>query len=337
MEQESSKFPSVVPRADIPVASSIDEGNFEVRPFAAHQVLSSMLPPADVALAWTRAGAGRDVELRSHPTPGLLIVLEGRAVLIGGMSRTVEAGDVITVPKDHPYGFTAVGPQGLHALHVSFEGGAATSERGASLSSLLARNDERLQTTLNNSFFSLLRGRGVDNEQKRQAMRECLRVFSDGFQTHLFTRQAMCRDPEYAAAFHEHLTEELGHNQLLPDTATSPGANDPVLRAMASWFCHQMVALDNAEKAVVNLVLESGAYYVCTLSQPLFEGHASHGFFSTHAEDDERHKELSVGLLEGLHPQVYARLLQVLDKTWDMVDAMTQRFAYFIELKASSS
>jgi hypothetical protein len=44
-----------------------------------------------------------------------------------------------------------------------------------------------------------------------------------------------------------------------------------------------------------------------------------------------------VALLEGLHPHTYVRLQRVLDASWDMVDAMTQRFALLIELDAGSS
>jgi quercetin dioxygenase-like cupin family protein len=335
MEQQTNKSPSVIPRSDIPVSPSHENGDLEVRPFQAHALLSSMLPASTVALAWTEARAGKDVELRSHPTPGLLIVLEGRATLMGGLHRKVEAGDVITLPRDHEYGFTAIGPSGLHALHVAFEGDPASySGEALTLSQLLTRNEERLQTVLNNSFFTLLRNRGVDTDRKRTAMRESLRVFSDAFQTLLFTRQAMCRDEAYAADFNQHLMDELGHNQLLGKTSLS---KDSVLRAMSGWFCQQMLVLDNAEKAVVTLVLETGAYYVFTLSRPLFEGDQSEGYFVTHAEEDARHKEMSAALLEGLPAQSYARLQRVLDASWNMVDAMTERFAYLITLDAKSS
>lgn len=336
MEQQTNKFPSVVPRSDIPVSPA--EGNLEVQPFLAHKVLGSMLPHSAVSLAWTQARSGKDVALRSHPTPGLLIILEGRAILTGGLNRKVEAGDVIMLPRDLEYGFTAVGPAGLNALHVAFEGDSeAFTDEALSLQQLLSRNEMRLQTTLNNSFFMLLRRRGIDSERKRTAMRESLRVFSDAFQTMLFTRQATCRDEEYEAQFNQHLLEELGHNRLLSVTGTSLVAKDSVLRAMSSWFCHQMLVLDNAEKAVVNLVLETGGYYLGTLSMPMFEGDDAQRYFDTHAEDDAHHKDLSVALLEGLHPHTYVRLQRVLDASWDMVDAMTQRFALLIELDAGSS
>jgi hypothetical protein len=340
MEQaeRGRKYPSVIPRRDIPVAPGSDAASFEVRPFKAHELLGSVLPTSAVTLAWTQARSGRDVPLRSHPTSGLLIVLEGRAVLIGGLTRKVEAGDVVMLPRDHAYGFTAVGPDGLHALHVAFGAELAVrSDDAATLTQLLARNDARLQTTLNNSFFSLLRRGGIDSERKRAAMRECLRVFSDAFQVLLFTRQALCRDSRFAPAFHQHLVEELGHNRLLEVSGSSPLARDAQLHAASAWFCEQMLLADNIEKAAITLVLETGAYFVFTLSRPLFQGDTSQAYFDTHAEDDAEHKEQGARLLAGLHPEQYRRLRGVIDSAWDMVEAMTSRFTYLIELAERSS
>jgi mannose-6-phosphate isomerase-like protein (cupin superfamily) len=336
MEQTNS--PSVVPLSDIPIDAAAAGLGLEVRPFLAHEILSSILPPSAVALAWTHAPAGSDVALRSHPTRGLLIVLEGRAKLKGGLRRAVEAGDVITLPSHHEYGFSEVGEGGLHALHVAFpDEQASSSNEARTFEELLARNEARIQVALNNPFFALLRNRRIDSAGKRATMCECLRVFADAFQTFLFTRQATCRDDEYAALFHEHLVEELGHNKLLATSGKSPIARDPVLRATASWFCHQMLVLDNAEKAIVNLVLESAGYYLGTLAGPQFEGQISASYFATHGEDDARHRELGMQLLEGHHAQTYARLQRVLDSSWDMLDAMTRRFAHIIELGTKSS
>ena len=168
-------------------------------------------------------------------------------------------------------------------------------------------------------------------------MRECLRVFSDAFQVLLFSRQALCRDERFAPAFHQHLVEELGHNRMLQVSGSSPLAKDAQLHAASAWFCEQMLLADNVEKAAITLVLETGAYYVFTLSRPLFQGDVSEGYFDTHAEDDAEHKEQGALLLEGLHPEQYRRLQTVVDSAWDMVHAMTSRFTYLIELAERSS
>lgn len=338
MQPRQHASPSVIPRSDIPVSPAPDDASFEVRPFWAHQALSSLLPASSVALAWTHAPAGSDVPPRSHATPGLLIILEGSALLMGRVTKAVEAGDVITLPRHQEYGFVAVGDTGLHALHVAFAEEQHGNTTGAqTLPELLERNEERMQLTLNNPFFSLLRARGIDSERKRATTRECLRVFADAFQTFLFTRQATCSDDDFAALFHEHLVEELGHNKLLKVSGKSPIARDPVLRATSSWFCHQMLVLDDAEKAIVNLVLESAGFFLGTLAGPQFAGHESEGYFDTHAEADEHHKELGMNLLENLSPQAYVALAHTLDSTWDMLEAMTGRFAHLIELEATQS
>jgi mannose-6-phosphate isomerase-like protein (cupin superfamily) len=325
MEPQTNKSPSVVPRSDIPLA--LTDGNLEVQPFLAHAILGSVLPQSAVALAWTRARSGKDVALRSHATPGLLIILEGRAILIGGLSRKVEAGDVITLPRHLEYGFTAVGPAGLHALHVAFEGDSEShADEALSLQQLRARNEARLQTTLNNPFFMLLRRR-IDSERKREG----LRVFAEAFRSLLSTRPA-ARPEDHASQFEPHLLEGHGQDQL--PSATSLLATDSVLRSMSSWLCRQVLVLDGAEKAVVNLVLETAGYYLGALAALMFEAEDSPGCGDTRAEHDE---DANVVALEGLQPHEYARLQRVLDTSWDMVDAMTQRFAQLIELDAGSS
>jgi len=249
----------------------------------------------------------------------------------------VQQGDVITLPRGEEYGFTAVGSDGLHALHVAFrEDDAASSQAVTSLPALLERNEVRTQLILNNPFFLIWRERRLDSERKRALMRECLRVFADSFQTFLFTRQAMCRDDDYAVTFGEHLLEELGHNKLLDASGDRRATTDPVLRATSSWFCYQMLTLDNSGKAVVNLVLETAGYYLGVLAKPVYEGEDSANYFDTHAIGDAEHKETCVRLLEDEHPQTYRRLHRVLEDTWDMLDAMTTRIARLVSQEMSS-
>jgi hypothetical protein len=154
---------------------------------------------------------------------------------------------------------------------------------------------------------------------------ECLRVFSDAFQVFLFTRQAMCREDAFQALFAEHLAEEFGHNQMLQTPQDSRIVSDPVLKATSSWFCQQMLVLDNAGKVVVNLVLETAGYHFHSLAAPVFKGEAGEKYFDTHAEADEHHKDIGVELLEGLHPDTYELLYRVLEDSYDMLEALTQR------------
>ena len=327
----SSAKPSVVPRSDVPVSSAPEDSGLEIRPFQAHDILSQAVPE-NVALAWTFARYGQDVELRSHTTPGLLIVLQGKAELLGGARRRVEQGDVITVPSKHAYGFTSVGRQGLHAIHVAFR--TDVERRGAkaiNCDELLAQNDRRARAALKSPFFQLFRAGELSTESRRSIMREALRVFSDAFQAMLLSRQAMCRDETFQSVFDEHLQEELGHNKLLRVSGDACVTGDPILKATSAWFCHQMLVLDNAGKAVVHLMLETAGHDFHTLAMSVFSADESAHYFKTHAEDDERHRNLAVHLLRDQHPLTYPRLHKVLEDSWDMFDAMSSRIAKLVQ------
>ena len=318
------------------MSSAPGDIDLDVRPFLAHSVLSKVIPRSAVTVAWTQVRPGGRLSMRSSPTASLLIVLVGKAQLIGRMERVVEQGDVVTIPSAQEYGLISVGALGLQALHVTFrnEGGA---DSALNLRQLLLRNEVRLQIALANPFFTLLREGRLDNERKRSMMRECARVFSDAFQAFLFVRQGMCRDDDYIEAFEQHLREELGHNKLLKVTRNSGAFEDPILKAASSWFCHQMLVLDNVDKAVVNLVLETAGYYLGALAGPAFVGEEGSEFFHTHAEADADHKDVGARLLEGQQPDTYARLQRVLDSSWDMLDTMTRRIAILIENEECSS
>jgi mannose-6-phosphate isomerase-like protein (cupin superfamily) len=327
--------PSIIPRSEIPVSAGAGDESLDVRQFRAHALLGKIMPVADVSVAWTFVRQDQEVALRSDPRPGLLIIVHGKAELIGPRSEPVEQGDVLAIPANQAYGFRAVGPSGLQAVHVTFP--PPVDERVRSLKQLRARNDARAQIALTNPFYSMLREQRLETPRKRELMREGSRVFADAFQTFLFTRQAMCADPDYSTPFLEHLREELGHNELLEVSHDPRAFGDPILRAASAWFCHQMTVLDNLDKAVVNLVLETGGYYLGLLAEPVFEGHSGSNFFHTHSEADEHHQELGLNLLEGQSVETYARLATVLDASWDMLETMTRRIAHIVQSDELSS
>jgi mannose-6-phosphate isomerase-like protein (cupin superfamily) len=345
-ESEAPPGPHLVPRSDIPISSAPENSDLEVRPFLAHGLLGSVMPPSGVALAWTHVRPGQDVGRRSHPLPGILIVLRGRAQLIvvgpepaGTTRKPVEQGDVITIPSNQEYGFAAIGPHGLDALHVQFQksDGPKLGEV-RSLEDLLARNETRAQQALEGPYFGLLRNGALDSALARARFRDCARVLSDAFQTILLTRQATCRDEAYAPTFQSHFLEELGHNELLTVSGNRRGPSDPILCATTSWFCHQMLLLDNIGKAVLmHLVLETAGYYFHTLAAPVLAGDVAAGYFNAHSAADEDHKDTVLQLLEGQHPDTYRRLHRVVEDGWDMFDALTRRIVHYVELERASS
>jgi mannose-6-phosphate isomerase-like protein (cupin superfamily) len=324
-------------RSEIPISRAPEDVGLEVRLFDAHALLSSVVPRSDVALAWTHATPGQQVPRRSHATRGLLIILDGHGELTGPMHRMVGQGDVITVPAGHEYGFRDIGASGLSALHVAFGDDASVKTSNGPFEQLLSRNQARANMLINNPFFVLLREGGLASGRKRAMMRECLRVFSDGFQSFLFMRQATCRDADYSEAFHEHLREEIGHNTLLKVQGNRRASGDPILKATSTWFSHQMLVQDNAGKATLNVVLETAGYYFHTLAKPVFEEDESAEYFKVHAEEDEQHMQVGLALLEGHTAATYERLTRVLDDGWNMLDAMNRRVVRLVELDAMSS
>jgi hypothetical protein len=277
------------------------------------------------------------LESQRHDAPGLLLVLHGEAELVGSRSEVVERGDVITLPPHQEYGLRGVGVQGFEALHVSFHVQdllrTDKASKQASLEILIAENDRRLHAWLNTGYFRMIQDGTLDSRSARARFKSCLRVFSDFFQTFLFTRQATCRDEEYRAAFGSHLSEEFGHNVLMRAAPDPRVEGDPRLHATLSWFCYRMFVLDNAGKAVINLVLESGGYHFHNIAKPAFKGDDVEEYFDTHAEDDERHQNLGLDLLEGLDPNTYETLLGVLNVGWDMLEATTQRILELVRLE----
>ena len=229
----------------------------------------------------------------------------------------------------------------MQALHVAFGVGAAVSGGAIlSLDALLARNRVRAQRVVDGDFFEMLRSGALRAERKRALYLSCIRVFSDAFQALIFTRQAMCREGEFATAFHAHFVEELGHNRFLDVPRNDRAVTDPVLRATSSWFCHQMLVLDNLAKVVlVNLVLETAGYHFHALARTCLGPEVYPQYFDAHSEEAEgAHQDYGAKLLEGQHPETYRTLSRVLDDGWDMFDTMARHIVHLVvELEATSS
>lgn len=327
--------PFIVRRNEIPVSTAAIDASLEARPLLGHPLLHLALSSSGAALSWLRVEPGQTIAPLSHPTPALLVVVQGQAELIGATHQGIEKGDMITVPAGEEYGFREVGKTGLDLLRVTFsfkerEGDVTT------LDELLKLNEARVTRILETPYFRMLKTRGLDTKAKRDRFRECIRLFSDFFQRFLFTRQALCKEAEYSAKFAEHLSEEFGHNKLLRDVNNPRVYGDPVLQATLGWFCQQMLTLDNAGKMVVNVVLETAGYHFHTLATPIFAGDEGAQYFGTHAEADEHHKDFGIDVLEGYSPKVYRDLAKTLETAWDMLEAVTQRI-YELVMQAETS
>lgn len=325
--------PFVVARDQIPLAANSQEPTLKTRPFVGHELMASVAHPG-AQLSWLEARAGQEVPIRSHAAPSLLLIMRGRATLVGSEARAVEQGDVLTLPSGQAYGFGQIEAD-LHVLHVALPVQAATHGQDdvLSLERLLERHRQRARQILDSPGYTALRNGSFNTTHRREAVCQAIRVFSDAFQTFLFTRQAMCRDQAYVSMFHGHLLEELGHNDLLKVEGRERILRDPILRAASSWFSHRMLTLDNAGKTVVNLVLETSGYHFHNLAKPVFVDIDCGNYFEAHAEADETHMELGIDLLANQHPDVYRQLLRILEDSWDMLETVTNRFAELAELE----
>lgn len=330
-QQVTLDKPSIVPRSEVPVAGTSSGDDLELRPFEAHEILRAATP-ASVTMAWSSAREGQDIAPRSHPRPCLLIVLHGSAELTGSVGQHVEQGDVVTLPAGHEYGFVKIGSSGIRALQVTFREDETQSREVVTLEQLLAYNELRASRTLHGPFFQLLEERGLASPERRARLRDAIRVFSDAFQNVLFIRQGTCRDETYSSVFHEHLAEELGHNTLLTVPELRQAPTDPILRATANWFCHQMLILDNIGKgALVHLVMETAGYHFHTLAAPLLSSDVAAEYFHVHAEADDDHRKVVLRFLADKHPNTYRRLHRIIECGWNVFDAMASRFVYLVE------
>jgi hypothetical protein len=327
--------PFVVSRGEIPLSSALLDRSLEIRPFAGHPLLRAAAS-ADAAMSWLKLRAGQECPTRSHGHHSLLIVLCGKAELVASSRRSIELGDVVTLPKGYQYRLVVADASGFEAILVMLGESPQESSLELTLEDLLQRNQQRLQEVMQNPYFLLLRNGSYESSLRRKRFRDHARVFADAFQAFLVTRQAMCHDDEYLGVFQQHLAEELGHNKLLQPSGDERRF-DPLLQATSSWFAHQMLVLDNAGKAVVTLALETGGYHFHSLAEPAFAADEAAEYFHTHAEDDEQHQSMGIDLLRGLHPRTYARLREVLDDSWDMIDAFTRRLTELITLEGTSS
>lgn len=190
-----------------------------------------------------------------------------------------------------------------HATHD-----VATSS--SSVDALLERNEVRTQLVLNNPLFLLLRDGAIDDERKQRALLECLAALWETFGTPLSAGE----DPS-------HEKRSLGS---LADLAV----RDPVLRATSARYHHQVRTLDDAGKAVLDLVLETAGHFLGVLLCVIPEGRESPDWFETPAERMSERKEFCTRN----SPEGYNHLHDVLEDAWDILDESTTRLAELLSL-----
>jgi mannose-6-phosphate isomerase-like protein (cupin superfamily) len=321
--QEVAQPPIVASRAEIPVALASGRAGHtgEMRPFAGHEGVRRSLPPSAVALSWLSVRDGQPVGPRSEETPTMLIVLQGGGALSGATPRAIAPGDVVTIPRGREYGLTAVGPEGLHVVHVSLGEAGESGERVALLARLLDRNEARAATSLTGPLARLVQDAAVEPRVKSALLREASAVLAEASRATLLAHLALCRDEDRRAGL------EALHGSLPPgDGAVASSIADPIVRATSGWFRHQASTLDEAPRSVLHLVLRSAHDDLRALAKGVLPARGT-GAGSEGDGEPERGPASVSRLLEVTHPEAYEAMARALDDAWDVVDAMTRRIA----------
>lgn len=317
----------------------------ELRDFRWSQTLREFMPDESyLSISWVKLGHEKVLEVHSHPVQSMMVVYAGSGELMGDLRRPLIAGDVIVVPPGCGHGFVG-GPDELYALSIQFGEGLYTrpetprvvfedSSRSEGLKKLLDYNARRLHRFQERPIFELLRDGSLLDERIRSSYFRYLQIWVNGNQRLLLARQATCVNPKYEAMFLQHFQEEVGHDLLhteSEDGSPTPSSEaqttkDPVLEAITDWFTHQMFVLDDAEKtALIHLVIENASEAYHRRAMPVLGKYVKNDYFELHVEGDAGHAEMGIALLNGETPATYERLIEVVGRGWDMIEAMTDR------------
>jgi hypothetical protein len=201
------------------------------------------------------------------------------------------------------------------------------------LDGLLERNSQHLAAFTKHRVFSLLEGPALDDPDKRLVFLGCVQRFSSNFQTLLFIRQGLCADPHFKPGFLEHLTEEIGHDQLLSAKDVAP-IDDALFEAILAWFNYQMLISDNADRAaLMYLVLETGGDYFHGKATKRLRAQVDSPYFETHAELDAAHAQMASAPLQGHGALTYERIGVLVERGWRMIDELMDRVCHLVLLR----
>ena len=112
----------------------------------------------------------------------------------------------------------------------------------ATLESLLAYHQMRLEKYLKSEIFSLLKPKILEDQNKKNLFLACLQVWSRYFQRIMHMRQAVSDLEPYRSLFLEHFKEEFGHDLLLEKNSDQTiKVEDTIIEAISSWFLNKML------------------------------------------------------------------------------------------------
>jgi hypothetical protein len=151
-----------------------------------------------------------------------------------------------------------------------------------------------------------------------------MQVWFDAEPTLLLRRLASCADPKYSRAFARDIDDDFGRGlrrQGRAEPAISAAGSDVRMIAFVSWFSYQMAVLDNAEKAVIELVIRSAIAAYQGAAAPSLAQFTS----QRHFHYSQGRTSVGADLLRDQSAAGFARLRAILDEAWSMFAAMTDR------------
>lgn len=200
------------------------------------------------------------------------------------------------------------------------------------LMALLNSNQQRLEQAKQHRFFHMLSDGSLNHNEKRHIYMDNLEIWTIRNQMLLFARQATCVNKKYEAIFLQHLSEEIGHEALYDARKSAQkGLQDAVIEAIAAWFILQMFVRDNIEKVVlIHLVIENASDYYHELARPILMTDQAEAYYEAHKVDSV-HAQMGVDMLKGESATTYQHLMPLVNKGWDMMQAMFDRIVYLVD------
>jgi quercetin dioxygenase-like cupin family protein len=347
--------PHVVRRQDMPAIHTVIENGREqvlgiLKEFRRHEAMSAFLPKDfSVAIAWVHLDPGQTLETHVHPVDSMILICRGKALAFGDYVGDLNEGDGLLVPHGSRHGFTGAGEDGFWGLSIQFNSRGLYEDlddpwakfldleavrlpptNDGPLDALFANNARHLDHFAKHRLFSMVANGDFDSEKKRERFFDCFQVWSDHFQHMVLARAALTMDRRFGAVARGHLTDELGHDDVL-SSARQAGRQlwDPVLESLCSWFPWKVMTSSDEERLVlVHLVVEASATVFYQQTARLFQASKAHRHFDLHGHTvDNRHVELGTDLLRKMPVGDVGRLLDIQQRGWDTLGAVFARIA----------
>lgn len=285
-----------------------------------------------ISLSWTHLKEGEQLDIHTHPIKSMIIICSGHGILLGDTETGLTEGDVVIVPPYTKHGFRGAGVHGFHALSIQFDDKsfyarglspkvAFSESRDLNKQFFLDYNQKRINHHMELPIFEMIKDGTFHNTSKMERLLSFLKTWSSFFQKIVMLRVITTSSNIFEKFAKQHLIEEFGHDTLLKD----PPINDPILKAIATWFIHQMMCRSDLEKhIIVHCVLENGAHCFHNLAEQYLKN-SDGGYFNVHVEHDSAHSNMGMEHIIENFSTERKKILNTLDEAWDMLDLLFMR------------